>query len=150
MPMSNWPRWVKASLAVSFAKSLSPEFLLIEGAEENSKTPPDRYELRVDGPTITEDTEGNYNLAVYVNLLIRVISKDNIYKIEDWKGRGLVAFQRSILLSRLTLDQDGTPIDCMQRDGQVIVTDFFNVASPADVQHATIEGCYRINLNESD
>lgn len=73
----NWPRWVQASVADHFkaaAAALSPPIpTLVEGIDERTTTfieANERIEIRVNGPSIVEQSHRYWHLEVDVNILI--------------------------------------------------------------------------------
>jgi len=143
-----WPRWLRASLAEHFNTNINGNYLHIEGQQHKEEEPDDRFELRVDGPDSKELPGKQYLLLVYVNLLVRVKQDIDIYKIDTYKGRGLKAFTTNINVFKY--GDDDVLLGCLERYAQVIVTDYYQVAQPNNILHATVESQYQITLSEGE
>ena len=67
---TNWPRWIFASVCTHFDARKGDYNLFIEGQFRNMQPPKDFFELRMDGPFITEVSHNFYKLYIEINVLI--------------------------------------------------------------------------------
>lgn len=145
----NWPRWVKSSIAKHFQSSLpSDATLYIEGDTE----PPGvtRYELRIDGPMITENTKSKFTLNVYINLLTQIeMDKSDLYAFDRMLGLGLPCFSASIPIYKYGtgVDDTGALLGCMDQITSVI-TERYDQESPKGLQCGTLEASYKLLIEE--
>jgi len=145
----HWPRWVKSSIAKHFQTSLPSEVkLVVEGESDHPDVT--RYELRIDGPNISETTKGRFTLTVYINLLVQVeMTQSDLYAFDRILGEGLPCFTTSIPIYKYGsgVDDNGELLGCFDQITSVI-TERYDQESPKGLQCGTIEASYNLLIEE--
>lgn len=142
----NWPRWIKASIRRHVKAILGECTLILEGQERKDSEPLTRYELRIDGPDIDEVADGEFDLSIYINLLI-MTERSNTQLYTHENSIGLAQSSLSVSIPVLKTDDDGGQIGCMLRMTPVIVTRFDTIM-PQNVDCSTVEAEYKLSLTE--
>ena len=144
---TEWPRWIKASIAQHFSTFFT---IIVDGQRRPSIQPRERFELRFDGPDVSEKLQGEFQLGYVVNLLIISASnEEDIYKMDRLKGRGADPFITRIPIYKYgpALNDDGTLIGCITRKSDIDIKDFGYFAD--NVQHISINAYYLFEPFES-
>lgn len=124
---SNWPRWIKASVVDHFSSILDSNVLLVDGQRRSATQANDRYELRFNGPNISQKTRNEYRLGYTINLLIVSSSNElDIYQMERYKGLGANAFSVSIPVYKYgpDPDDDQSMVGCLNLKSDLTIRDF--------------------------
>ena len=83
----NWARWIFASVSKHFDDRKGDYELFIEGQYRNVNPPKDFFELRMDGPYITEQNKGYFQVYVEINVLVQSHMDDtNYHRIHETTG----------------------------------------------------------------
>lgn len=134
---SNWPRWIKASISSHFANLIGNANLIVVGERRYVDEKNDRFELKLNGPRVTNSTKNEYVLEYDVSLLIISTSNEsNIYEMEDYKSIGINAFITSIPV----YDNNDALVDCLTLKSDIVVRDFGFVSGT--VYHVAIDAIY--------
>jgi len=137
----DWPRWIKASVSDHFVTML--DGILVDGQRRGASQTNDRFELRFDGPDISQKSKGEYWLGFAVNLLIISASNENdIYQLDRYKGAGAAAFSTAIPVFRYGpgANDDQSLVGCVTLKTDLNIRDF---GSKGDkVYHVAIDAYY--------
>lgn len=147
----NWPRWIKASIRRHIKAILGDCTLILEGQPRKENEPLTRYELRIDGPDIDEVSENEFELGIYINLLIMTErTNTQLYTHESSIGLAASSLSVSIPILKLgdTVDDDDSLIGCMLRMTPVTV-ERFDTLMPQNVDCSTVEAEYTLSLVEA-
>lgn len=154
MISEHWPRWVFASIADHFDSALSAELpLFIEGQSHSTTEDTDRAELRVDGPRITHIGKADgYEIYVEVNILIQHVMGDTDWQnLQKYQGLVAAAFT-NIQIYRygdpLVAENDESLAGCMKLIEPLDINNFGQVAPDSNLQQGTVEGRYKMTLEE--
>lgn len=119
----DWPRWIKASFATHFYNVLGGYQLIIEGQKVPEDQANDRFEVRFDGPDITQGTKPEYYLDYIVDMLITSVSNEtDIYNMERLKGQAANAYITQIPVYKY--GDTGEHVGCMTRKTNIDIKDF--------------------------
>jgi hypothetical protein len=147
---SDWPRWIKSSVAEHLAKLLDNAYLVVDGEKLPAILPNTRYEFRLNGPNVRECSKGEFQLNYDFNLLIISASNESdIYKIERLKGTGINSFCVSIPVFKYGTgtNDDQSQLGCLTRKSDISIRDFN--FSGETVQHVAIDAEYKFEAIES-
>jgi len=148
---SSWPKWLVASIAKHFHDNLLPNKMYLEGDERGPEEQLDIFELRLTGPDVENRIKNQFILTIEVNLLVKVIKSDDIYKLQKFKGIGLSCFTNIPAFKfGQEPEDDQSEFGCILVSNQIEVTDFGDISVPVDIQHATIEATYTLECEESN
>lgn len=142
----NWPRWIKASIRRHIKTILGDCTLILEGQERKDNEPLTRYELRIDGPDTDEVAEGEFELSIYINLLI-MTERSNIQLYTHENSIGLAQSSLTLVIAVTKTDDNNEQIGCMLRMTPVIV-ERFDTLMPQNVDCSTVEAEYKLSLTE--
>lgn len=142
----NWPRWIKASIRRHIKTILGDCTLILEGQERKDSEPLTRYELRIDGPDTDEVAEGEFELSIYINLLI-MTERSNIQLYTHENSIGLAQSSLTLVIAVTKTDDNNEQIGCMLRMTPVIV-ERFDTLMPQNVDCSTVEAEYKLSLTE--
>ena len=142
----NWPRWIKASIRRHVKTILGECTLILEGQERKDSEPLTRYELRIDGPDIDEVADGEFELSIYINLLI-MTERSNTQLYTHDNSIGLAQSSLSVAMSVFKTDDNNEQIGCMHRMTPVTVMRF-DTLMPQNVDCSTVEAEYKLSLTE--
>lgn len=146
----DWPRWIKASVSQYFSVFLDNATLIVDGEKRPALQPNDRFELRFDGPDISQKTKGEYVLGYTINLLIISASNEtDIYQLDRLKGTGANAFSVSIPVFRYGSGVNDTQeqIGCLTLKSDLNIRDFAYTGD--SIYHVAIDAYYVFEILES-
>lgn len=151
----NWERWIFASISKHFDDRRQGVMLLIEGQKQNTPSPQDIFELRVDGPDFTEQSRDEWYISIEVGVLVSATNDNKDYhRIHKLCGIITQAFT-DIPVYRFGdgPDDDGSLLGCLvlQQDGSrnaIQVTPFGkrDVATP--IMQSSVEGKFAMTLTQ--
>lgn len=150
----DWPRWIFASICKHFDDCKGNYDVFIEGQYRNSDIKKDFFELRIDGPYITEVNKNYYNLYLEVNVLVQSQMDDtNYHRIHTDVGYAASLF-RNISLYKYGNGVNDTQelFGCLEllQDTQtrkrVQINHFGQIDPKVRLTQATVEGHYEVFL----
>jgi hypothetical protein len=143
---TNWPKWIKASIAKHFDSNRGGITLFVEGQKRPATESTERFELRVDGPDVNQTGPVYYTLDTVVNILITSVSNEtNIYRMDALKGIILNAFTSSIPIYKY--GGDSTLLGCLQLKSQIDTRDLG--LRDTTLRQVSISAFYSIDLVSS-
>jgi len=152
-------RWVHASIATHFDDYKSGLKLYLEGAERDTGDETNFAEIRVDGPLIEIPQKGIMILIYDINVLIQShLDPTSYYKMQDVMGVFVRGFTFTIPVYRYGIGplDDQSFIECLRlhdehsmKGKMVEVNNFGIVRQDTRLTQATIEGHYRLTLEDS-
>lgn len=75
----NWERWIFASISKHFDDRRQGVELFIEGQKQKVPSPPDLFELRVDGPDFTQVSALDWEIHIEVGVLVNATNDQKDY-----------------------------------------------------------------------
>jgi hypothetical protein len=89
----SWTRWTHASVGDHFDSLKGAYPLFIEGQHRDTDEDKNFFELRVDGPRLTETSKDCWKLRIEVNILIQTVMNETDYHLhQDMIGQMQAAF----------------------------------------------------------
>ena len=150
---ANWPRWIFASICehASFTLGTGRE-LFVEGTKRVADASADRYELRTNGPFFNEISAGVWRTEVTVNILVSCTMDDaNFQTLQTNIGIALGIVVPTIPLyqygSQSGIDDDQL-FACMTLMNGPVITQYGQVNPSIEVVQATVQGRYKVLLEE--
>ena len=151
---SNWMRWCIASIHKHFDDNKQGLTLFIEGMSRTNPTDEDYIELRVDGPSIIEQTKDEYELRFEINVLISSVLDDtDAHRIHRSVGIVVNAFTDiSIYKYGDGVADDDSLLGCIslvydaREKERVVVSHFGQLSSDVPMLQASVEGHYMLEL----
>lgn len=142
-------RWVFASVTKHFfdAASAANVEAIIEGQVAQA-TASDYYEIRVNGPKLTQTSHSDWLVEAPVNIFISSqVNESNFHRIHDLCGI-IVAACTTISVYRygpITEDgpNDQSLVGCLYVDGQIRTDHFGQLAANRPVMRAAVTAFYR-------
>lgn len=154
----HWPRWIFASVSKHFKDRLTSTKLYIEGQHRDVKIPETLFELRVDGPYLTEISKDLWHAYTEISVLVQVLKNDkNYHTIHSLCGEASAAMD-TIELRKYGNgpDDDATfVIGCMRlvqsRDKRerVQINHFGQIETSTPLMQASVEAHFQIELDAS-
>ena len=149
----HWPRWINASINQHFDSNITGVKLFIEGQHRDTRTDEEFFELRVNGPYLTEVSKDYWFVEVMVNTLVQATMNNDLYRIQRLTGT-LVPVYISIPMFRLGdgAEDDGLQFGCLKLVQDVgnrrrIKVDYFGQIRPeTKLQQATVDADYYMYL----
>jgi len=140
MLLEQLTRIAEHSLNVHFELGLKDKgHVHVEGRRRIGTDKYPLYEIRIDGPDIKTYTRGNWKLTYDLNIAVQTARNDkDLYHHTKNKAHIYKLLDGSIPI--LDLDKDCSTLDCFNRDGDVITTDFDLVQN--NLKGSTIEATY--------
>lgn len=145
----HWPRWIQASVTKHFVDALSSELnVFTEGSERDTQTDKEYIEVRLDGPNVKPQPNGQYELEVTPNIMITTASVKDTYKHRRVMGKVLAAFENSIEIKKYGngIDDDDSLLGCLQLKGQVRGNYFGQIDTVLRLEQATVDAEFTITL----
>jgi len=146
----NWARWIFASVSKHFDDRKGDYELFIEGQYRNVNPPKDFFELRMDGPYITEQNKGYFQVYVEINVLVQSHMDDtNYHRIHETTG-----YVSSIYTGIKLYKFGNGPLDtqeefgCLrllqntQKRNRIEINQFGQIDPKVRLMQASIEGHY--------
>jgi len=165
MANRNWTRWIHASVANYLKAVCDTESIvsLVEGIEDRDDTfnnAIDSVEIRVNGPYMSNPSNGYYVARVFVNLLVKSNmggEQKNKYQLDTNLGIMHEALDQPINIYKCGPDtggvDDGTHIGCMKVLDEsklgVRVIHFSQIDQTDRVKQAMVATAYEIELQEN-
>jgi hypothetical protein len=140
---SNLQRWIKASVTDYFATFFDSSAFTVDGQIRRPTQPADRFELKLNGPDISERTASEYELSYDIRLLIiSVRSSTDICKMERLKGQAVPAFAKTIPIYKYgsSPSDDQTLVGCLILRSNLSIRDFGTTDDT--VYHTAIDAHY--------
>jgi len=151
----NWPRWIFASISKHFDDKKQTRKLYITGAPRiDTPGALKWFELRIDGPNVTEVSKGTHLTEVEVNMLVTVKKDEtDLYLIHTEVGIALTAFEDIPLFRYGSEAGDvGTQFGCLSliQEGRdkLEVRHYGQLDADVNILQATVEGHYKTFLDE--
>lgn len=155
--VSNWPRWIIASIAQHFNAGRQGLVMFLEG-EDHEENISDYIELRIDGPYILELSRKYYQLDVEINVFVMSSKNaEDLYKIYRDCGTVAACFSGAIPVFKLGdgIDDDQSLLGCLvmprtkdQREA-LRISHFGQVSAVTPILRSSVEGHYQMELHES-
>ena len=155
--ISNWPRWIVASVARWFDARRQGIPMFLEG-ENHEEGKADYIELRVDGPYVLELSQGFFRLDVEINVfVVSAKNSDDLYKIYRDCGTVAAAFGGGVIdVFKLGdgIDDDQSQLGCLVlvRSGDareaLRVSHFGQVSAVTPILRSSVEGHFHMELHE--
>jgi len=150
----NWPRWISSSIAKHFDGYRQGVRLFVEGQDRDTEKETEFFELRTNGPFITEVSRGNYRCDVTVNTLVQATGESDIYKIQRYAGKILLAYI-TIPIYRYGegAEDDETLLGCLKlvrnypRDEQIKINYFGKIQPQTNLYQASVDADYYMDLD---
>ena len=150
----NWDRWIFASVSNHF-NTLAiavPLPLFIEGQHRDTREIKDFFELRLDGPRMTEVSANNWQIRIEINCLVQsAMDETNYHRIRQNTGVVAAMFTGiGIFKYGDGLDDDQSQIGCMillqdKRGRDFLEISHFGQIEPATkLLQSTVEGHYEM------
>lgn len=152
------PRWIFSSISDHFqtAADAASYPLFIEGQHRDTNKQTDYLELRQDGPSMVEVSNGVWIITIEVNILVTAGMDDADYsKIHDGVGVTANAFDRTIPVYRYGTgaNDDDSLVGCLhldqslRGDKRTVQIRHFGQINPKDMlMQATVEAMYTMTL----
>ena len=152
----NWDRWLFASFSAHFNSGLESDALVyIEGQDRVTNDQKSYYEIRVDGPYITEVGKNRYDLVSEVNILCSANhAVDNDYhRIRRMAGLVASLFTEVHIMKYGDGDDDtGAFLGCAvmihnpRKHERIQINHFGQIDPNVPLMQATVEGHYKLTL----
>lgn len=153
-----WAQWIHASIAnycKPFATGLSVAYLAEELQDRSSdfQESPDRAELRINGPFVTQTGPDQWYATVRINVLVSSHMEGeakNAYRLDRILGEYQKALGEAIPVFKYGPDaeDDGTPIGCLDFLDEVKVFHFGVVHATDRVREGAVTAGYFIELTD--
>lgn len=153
----HWHRWITASIAKHFLAKRQSVYMHIEGFERKTDSLSEWFECRVEGPSIIEHSEGEFEVNCGVNVLIVVNRSENQNAYRPSQLCGIAAAGFTVHIDVLKLGpssdgaNDGSLIGCLTLapgDGERIITSYFGlINAETKLVQASVEAHYRMFLS---
>ena len=145
--MHNWPRWIYASASKVFQTMADayPIYFFLEGTKRRTDTKSNFIEFRMQGPRVTEISNGYYRLDVEINILYSIAISSDFHL--PYKIAGKIVETMSDICVYKYNDGDAL-LGVLTLKRQPVVVAHFGQARPdTEVVQGTIEGSYTMHLN---
>lgn len=152
--VANWNRWIYASICKHFDDRRGGYAMYVEAAPRETRVLTDFFELRVDGPRITEVAANEFKLYYEINMLTQnTISETDLHTQQRMLGVIAAAFT-DIDCYRFGNgpSDDGLWFACLQliqnerKKERVVVSNFGQVDTSTMLQQGSVEGHYHTLL----
>lgn len=148
----NWGRWLFASFSKHFSDGLSNDaFVYVEGQLRETNSQTSYYEVRVDGPYITEIARNRYELYSEVNILCSAnhVVDNNAHRIHDMTGLAASLFTNVMAYQ---YGDDNAYFGCLElvqnkkKRERIQISHFGQIDPNVPLIQATVEGHYLITI----
>jgi hypothetical protein len=152
----HWPRWLFASFSKHFKDKLAGSTLYIEGQKRATSTIADFFELRIDGPYITEENKNYYRLYTEISLLVSsALNETDYHSLQRLLGKGVDAFTAGVQIYKYGdgPDDDQSLLGCAsllsnkEKRERLQVNNFGIIDRAVNLQQGTIEGHYEMYID---
>ncbi len=142
----NWPRWIYASASKIFKTMADayPVHMFLEGTKRQTDTKSNFIEFRMQGPRITEISNGYYRLDLEINILYSIAISDDFHLPYKLAGK-IIETMGDICVYRYN-DGDALLGVLTLKRQPVLVNHFGQARADTEVLQGTVEGSYVIFL----
>jgi len=158
MPLDqNLERWIIASVSKHFDDRRQGIAMFIEGQLRDTRTLKDFFELRIDGPYLTELSKGYWDVYIEINALVQA-SQDQADYHRIYKTAGIVraAFTNTIGIFKFGdgAGDDQSQIGCLtllgdkEKRERIQVSHFGQVEPDTGIFQSTVEAHYEAQIRE--
>jgi hypothetical protein len=156
-PDINWDRWVFASICQHFDNRRGTIPMYVEGTHRDTETIKDFFELRVDGPWITEESKNCWKLYTEINILCQS-AKDfkDFHRLRKMTGIVSQACTDYIEVFKFGKDvwDDQSLVGCLKRmdtgygksQERIQITHFGQIEPRVELEQASVEAHYEMIL----
>lgn len=152
----HWPRWIFASISKHFDDRKQGLPLFIEGQNRNTRDTKDFFELRVDGPRLTELTKGSWHIYIEVNILVQSAMDDlDYHRIHRNVGIAVEAMTNLLIFKYGSkVEDDQSFLGCLKliqdtrSRERIQVFNFGQIDVDTRLMQSAVEGHYEMNLEE--
>lgn len=154
MNLTNWSRWIKATLIQDIQKRLNGGHLFVEGRDRDTSKHPNHYELRIDGPYQHPcGTRGEFRFFVEVSILINSTrDESNAFLHDNMKGVASEALNTDFCIRKTgnvgregSVDDDSVAgVMKLIPAEQIKSNEFGMIDSNTEVFQATVEAHYEM------
>jgi len=151
---TNWERWCKISIIKHFDDGKGDTKCFVEGFTRATQNDDDFFEVRIDGPELTQPTKGKWKLTFVVDILVVVKTGQDRYRINRLTGRITELFLDCIEVRRWGdgSEDDQTVLGCLKLvphsgNEPVRVTHFGKVKPDTEILQASVEGTFEIKID---
>ena len=147
--------WILKSINLHFAGLLN-RHVYYEGANRDTESLSEWFEVRIDGPSIKQLTRGQFRANVEVNILcIAVNGPNRMYLLRQMLAEAAEAMKTDILIKRYgdineDPDNDRSLIGCLELlktpKDDIDIAYFGRVQPQTEMQQGSAEARYRIYL----
>jgi len=155
---ANWARWIFASVSKHFDDNKQGIQLYLQGLSNDTRTAPEFFELRMDGPFMSEVSNKEWRISIELELLVQVKKlTSNFHRIYTVTGIGIDIFKTiNIFKYGNEIGDDDSHIGCLDlvshplglRRNTVEVSYLGQVASNTEILEAAIVGHFKMFLTE--
>lgn len=139
-----WPTWIKASIAKHCSNELSTYGdIYLEGVDDNKNTTCPRFEIRIDGPDVTEQGKMIW-LDVYINILVVSKRTTPAFNHEKLVGAAIVSLESDISIHEYGPEQSGAYVFCLNPENKIIVTNYGEMMPIQEIVQSTVEREFKI------
>jgi len=150
----NWSRWIKSSVVKHFQDYVGGVQLLIEGQPKVKLAQNERFELRMEGPYISEESHNFFFLYIEINILISCIIDKDLYRIDTLAGMAASGFMNvDVYREGNGADDTGTLLGClhlMQHSGsseKVTQKNYGQQEHDVPMQQSSVEGHFTMTIH---
>lgn len=149
-------RWIIASISKHFDDRKGSIDLFIEGQIRDTSDLKDFAELRIDGPYITEVSNGFYRIYVEINVLVQSsFDQQNYHRIYNTVGKIVTIFEKTISIFKYGTgsNDDDSLLLCLNLLGdigkreRIQVSHFGQIEPKTGIYQSTVEAHYVANVN---
>lgn len=122
--------------------------MFVEGESvDTNQTHEEYFELRIDGPYFNQNGKNEYKVTSDINVLCSAIIGEDSHRIHRLAGSIATMFT-TIGVYKLGsgLDDDGTFIDCLQRDAELKILHFGQIQVKVPLMQAAVTAKYTATL----
>lgn len=149
MLSENLARWIFASLTKHFDANKGSYVLFIEGQRRDLSAEEAYFEVRIDGPVITEVSRHCYRVSVTVNILCTSAMNDSdFHRIHAMAGyiaskyTTIGVFKYGIKTGIPPEVNDDSLIGCLNLMGALVIKHFGQLRPDVPLLQASVEGVY--------
>lgn len=141
-----WPVYIIGSLNKYFKAALPGYKFYTIGEDPRLNTSETYFWLRIDGPTVIQNSANDYRLEVTINLLISCFIERDLYILEKLIGLGSKAFITQIAAYQIP-ESPLTQVGCLQLESEKLDVHRYGQEKPeVKILQAGIEGTYAIDF----
>lgn len=144
--IQSMPKWILASVASHFNAGRGTYPMYLEGQKRDTNSLQDWFELRMNGPDISEMSKNYFRFDILINTEIMSAYNDrDMFRVIKFSGALAKLFTNKITIRKYgdeITDDRSVVVGCLQLNGDIKIIHYGRVKPEVDMNVSQVEASY--------